>query len=149
MPDINIDIKRTGFPIKVGELEFWFDSSMENLRKFFNIDEIAQGKLSEAQERAKHIHFPDEINIGTVWEMEVETVDAALDLNREFIAVQYDILFGDGSFKKIYKKYPDIVALEHTLEMLGHAIASKIEVQEEERAKEVEKKRAEYLNKKK
>ena len=149
MPDIKIDIKRTGFPLKVGELEFWFDSSIENLRKFFNIDELAQGKLKEAQEKAQHIHFPAEINEETVSNMEVTTVDASIDVNKEFIAAQYDILLGDGAFKKIYKKYPDIMALEYTLEQLGVAIADKIEAQEEERAKEIEDKKAKYLNKKK
>jgi len=39
---IQINVNRTGFPVKVGSLELWFDSSIENLRNFFNIDEIAQ-----------------------------------------------------------------------------------------------------------
>ena len=149
MPDIKIDIKRTGFPLKVGDLEFWFDSSIENLRKFFNIDELAQGKLKEAQEKAQHIHFPTEINVETVSNMDVKTVDASLDLNREFVAIQYDILLGDGSFKKIYEKYPDIYALEYTLERLGVEISKKIEQLEDERVKEVEDRKTKYLNKKK
>lgn len=149
MSDIKIDIKRTGFPVKVGDLEFWFDSSIENLRKFFNIDELAKGKLKEAQEKAQHIHFPIEINIETVSNMDVKTVDASLDLNREFVAIQYDILLGDGSFKKIYKKYPDIYALEYALERLGIEISKKIEQLEDERVKEVENRKTKYLNKKK
>ena len=146
---IQIDIERTGFPVKIGTVELWFDSSLENLRRFINVEELAQQKLKEAQEKAKHIHFPDEIDIETVKNLDEKTIDAAIDLNKEFIAAQYDIIFGDGTFKKLYKVYPDIVALEKALDIVGVAIAQKIEEQEEERQKIVEQKKAEYLNKKK
>lgn len=146
---IQIDIERTGFPVKIGIVELWFDSSLENLRRFINVEELAQQKLKEAQEKAKHIHFPDEIDIETVKNLDEKTIDAAIDLNKEFIAAQYDIIFGDGTFKKLYEVYPDIIALEKALDIVGVAIAQKIEEQEEERQKLVEQKKAEYLNKKK
>lgn len=146
---IQIDVQRTGFPVKIGTIELWFDSSLENLRRFFNVDEIAQQKLKEAQEKAKHIHFPDEIDVDTIENIDIKTVDAAFDVNKEFIAAQYDVIFGDGTFKKIYKKYPDIIALENALDPLGHAIAKKIEEQQEEREKQVKRIQNEYLQKKK
>lgn len=146
---IKIDVKRTGFPVKIGTIELWFDSSLENLRRFFNVDEIAQQKLKEAQEKAKHIHFPDEIDVDTIENIDIKTVDAAFDVNKEFIAAQYDVIFGDGTFKEIYKKYPDIIALENALDPLGHAIAKKIEEQQEEREKQVKRIQNEYLQKKK
>ncbi|GAE32448.1 hypothetical protein [Halalkalibacter hemicellulosilyticus] len=144
--EVKIDIKRTGFPVKVGEVELWFDSSIENLRRFFNVEELAQEKLKEAQEKAKHIHFPDEIE--HIDDIEIETVDAALDVNKEFIAAQYDIVFGDGTFKKIYEYYPDIAALEQALDPIGLAIGKRIEELEEARSEQVEAKKSEYLNKK-
>lgn len=143
--DIQIDIKRTGFPVKVGKVELWFDSSFENLRRYFNVDELAQEKLKMAEEKAKHIHFPEEI---TAESLDEKTVDAAFDVNKEFIAAQYDIIFGDGSFRKIYKEYPDILALEKALEVVGAAIAQRLEEQEASRSKEAKKKQNEYLNKK-
>lgn len=146
MSEIKVDIQRTGFPIRIGEIELWFDSSLENLRRFFDVEEIAQKKLKEAQEKAKHIHFPEEVDVNNI---DVKTVDAAFDLNKEFIAAQYDIIFGDGTFKKIYKKYPDIIALEQALDPLGEAIAKRIEEQEQERSKLVEEKKKEALSKKK
>lgn len=146
--DIKINIERTGFPIKIGDVELWFDSSLENLRRFFNVEEIAQEKLKEAQEKAKHIHFPDDIDVDEIENIDAKTVDAAFDVNKEFIAAQYDIIFGYGTFKKIYKKYPDILALEKALEPIGMAIAKRIEEMEVERTKEVEEKKNEYLNKK-
>ncbi|HZW98244.1 MAG TPA: hypothetical protein VFF56_05310 [Bacillota bacterium] len=145
---VKIDIKRTGFPVKIGDLELFFDSSVENLRRFFDVEEIAQKKLKEAQEKAKHIHFPDDVNVDTIKDVDTKIVDAALDLNKEFIAAQYDIIFGDNTFKQIYKKYPDVLALEEALEPLGIAIAEKIEQQEKERTERVEAKKKEYLTKK-
>nr|WP_289038283.1 hypothetical protein [uncultured Allobacillus sp.] len=149
MTAIKVDIKRTGFPVKIGSLELWFDSSIENLRRFFNVDKIAREKLKEAEEKAKHIHFPDEVTAESVQKMADKDIDAALDLNKEFIAAQYDIIFGDGTFKKIYKEYPDVLALEKALDPIGIAIAERIEEQEKERYGEVENKKREILNKKK
>ncbi|MCR6116634.1 hypothetical protein HXA31_20105 [Salipaludibacillus agaradhaerens] len=145
MSGVKIDIKRTGFPVKIGDVELWFDSSLENLRRFFNVDEIAQEKLKEAQEKAKHIHFPDDVNVENI---DVKTVDAAFDVNKEFIAAQYDIIFGDGTFKKVYKKYPDIIALEDALDVVGVSIAKRIEELEAERTEKTQAKKAEYLSKK-
>lgn len=145
---IQIDIERTGFPVKIGTVELWFDSSLENLRRFINVDELAQQKLKESQEKAQHIHFPAEIDVETVQNLDKKTIDAAFDLNKEFIAAQYDIIFGNGTFKKLYKVYPDIIALEKALDIVGVAIAQKIEEQEEERQKLVEQKKMQYINKK-
>ncbi|MEX3715760.1 hypothetical protein ABFV99_25615 [Cytobacillus horneckiae] len=143
--ELVIDINRTGFPVKVGSVELWFDSSFENLRRFFNVDELAQKKLKVAEEKAKHIHFPEDMNVENLDE---QTIDAAFDVNKEFIAAQYDIIFGDGTFRKIYKEYPDILALDRALEVVGNAIAQRIEEQEASRSKEAKKKQKEYLNKK-
>lgn len=144
MKELNFEVKRTGIPVKIGIIELWFDSSFENLRKFFDVEELAQRKLKEAQEKAKYIHFPDD----DIENIDVETVDAAMDVNKEFIAAQYDIIFGDGTFKKIYKEYPDILALEKMLEPIGDALAERIEELEVERTEEVEEKKKQYLKKK-
>lgn len=146
--ELNIGIQRTGFPVNVGTVELWFDSSLENLKNFFNVDEIAQKKLKEAQEKAKHIHFPDNVDTDNIENIDVKTINAAFDVNKEFIAAQYDIVFGDGAFKKIYDKHPDILALEQALEPLCTAISQRIEEMEVERTKRVEEKKSEHLNKK-
>src|SRR5690625_2697665 len=152
MSDIKIDIQRTGFPVKVGSVELWFDSSIEHLRRFFDIDKIVKEKLKEAEEKAMHIHFPDnfkDYDPEDYTEKDIKNIDAALDLNKESIAAQYDILFGDGTFKKIYKKYPDIIALEKALDPIGLAIEEKLNELEKERTENVEKIKNEALQKQK
>lgn len=148
---VQIDIQRTGFPVKIGTVELWFDSSLENLRNFFNVDDIAQKRLKKAQEKAEHIHFPKGIENYSIDEFEeedIEKIDAAFDVNKEFIAAQYDILFGDGTFKKIYKKYTDIWALEKALVPIGQEITKRIQALEEERKQEFEQIENEVLKKK-
>lgn len=142
---INIGIQRTGFPIKIGTIELWFDSSLESLRRFFNIEELVHEKLKVAQEKALAAHLPEEIDADNI---DVGMVDAAMDVNKESIAAQYDIVFGDGTFDRIYAVYPDIIALEQTFEVVGVAIAKKLEEFEAERAEKTEAKKAEYLTKK-
>src|SRR5690625_834867 len=102
--DIKIDIKRSRFPVKIGAVELWFDSSMENLKNFFNIEEIAHDRLNAAIEKAEHIHFPDSIDKSEDLAVAKKNSGAVIDLHKEFIAAQYDILFGDGTFRKIYKR---------------------------------------------
>lgn len=132
---IKIDLKRAGFPVTIGGAELWFDNSLENLRKLIDADEIAKKKAEAAQEKAKHIHLPDEINDDYIENIDRELIDAAIDVNKEFIAAQYDTIFGDGTFKKLYEAHPDLQALEEALEIVGVAIAKEIENKEELRTK--------------
>lgn len=146
---INIPIQRTGFPVKIGSTELWFDSSFENMKRFFNIDDLAKERLEEIREKAEHVHFPDEINEDTIETVKAEDMDTAFDVNKEFIAIQYDLMFGDGTFKQLYDDIPDIIALEKVLDVVGKSVADKINEQEAERVKEYSSKRAEILDKKK
>src|SRR5690625_7155227 len=137
MSEIKIDIQRTGFPVKIETIELWYDSSIENLRNFIQVEELAEKKLEEAKEKAKHIHIPADITYENVHEVDKKDIDDALNLNNEFVAAQYDLLFGDGTFKKIYKKYPDIIALESAIEPIGEASADSVEEMELRQTKKV------------
>lgn len=146
---INIPIQRTGFPVKIGSTELWFDSSFENMKRFFNIDDLAKERLEEIREKAEHVHFPEEINEETIETVNAEDMDTAFDVNKEFIAIQYDLMFGEGTFKQLYSDIPDIIALEKVLDIVGKSVADKINEQEAERVQEYSSKRAAILNKKK
>lgn len=133
---INVDIRKTGFSVKLGDIDLYFDSSIENLRRFFNVEELARKRLREAQERAENIHFPKGIenyDIDDFTEMDIEKIDVAFDAKKEFIAAQYDLIFGEGTFERIYKKYPDVLALEKAFEPLGLEISKRLEEQANER----------------
>ena len=146
---VKIDIKRTGFTVNVGEVELWFDSSIENLKNFLNVEEIALERIQEIAEQAKHIHFPEEINVETIQEVEDETIEEAFSISKEYIAVQYDIIFGDGSFKKVYEVYPDVFALENAFDLIAAGVEERLEEENKLRTQKYEKTTMNLLDKKK
>lgn len=147
---LNFEIERSGFPVKVGTVELWFDDSAEHLRRFFSAEEILNAKMKEIEEKAMHVHFPSDLDLENLeaGDVDVKMIDAALDLKKESIALEYDIILGNGSFKKIYEKYPDMRQLEELLPIVGIGIEREIEKREKNRSKMAEAKKAKYLNKK-
>ena len=148
MADIKIQVKRSGFPVNIGEVELFFDSSQENLKQFFNIDFIAKEKMDALTERAKGVKVPDEINEKNVHDIEPETIETAFDINKTFVGIQYDIIFGEGTFERVYQAYPDIVALEDVLEAVGISIAEKLEEENKKRQEKSTLKLTDHLSKK-
>ena len=146
---VKIEIKRTGFPVNVGEVELWFDSSIENLKNFVNVEEIARERIKEIAEQAKHILFPEDINEETIQDVEDETIEDAFSVSKEYIAVQYDVIFGDGTFKKLYEMYPDVFALENAFDLVAEGIAERLEEENKIRAKKYEETKLSLLDKKK
>ena len=146
---VKIDIKRTGFPVNVGEVELWFDSSIENLRDFVNVEEIARERIKEIAEKSKHIHFPEDINEETIQDIEDETIEGAFSVSKEYIAVQYDVIFGEGTFKKIYEVYPDVFALEDAFDLIADGIAERLEEENEIRTQKYQETKLSLLDKKK
>lgn len=85
---LNIDIQRTGIPIKIAGIEFFFDASLEGVENY-------------------HIRY-DEI-IKSIEEMpETENV---LEDTKKALEKSFDAVLGNGAFKKLYKKVPDVIAL--------------------------------------
>ena len=113
-----------------------------------NIDKLAAERLEQTKKMAESIVLPEEINEETVKAMDEQTIDDAFNVNKEFIAIQYDLIFGDGTFEKVYEKYPDIMALEDVLEQVGHAVAQKVEDMEKERHEKSVVKVSDHLKKK-
>lgn len=147
--EIKIDIKRSGFPITIGEVELWFNTSPESLRRYVEAIEGFSELEKNMQEKAKDIHLPDDFNVEDIENIDLEMTDKAFELNKEFIGSQYDLIFGVGTFDKLYSVYPDVEALENALNVVGPAINEKLNELEKERNTQVESIKNKYLNKKK
>lgn len=124
---IKLDVNKTGFPVKIGNIELWFDCSLENLEKYLRIDELIMEKLKATSVKAKTIKLPNPNDIKDANDVDPKEFEKAFNLKRELVAAQYDIIFGDGTFDKVYKEYPDLMELERILEPLGKAIETEIE----------------------
>ncbi|OTN76723.1 hypothetical protein A5886_001802 [Enterococcus sp. 8G7_MSG3316] len=154
---IDINIKRTGFPVgfsnpDTGErVELWFDSSIESMKKYLDLDKLALEKYKKV--KAAAAKFSESLDgdraLGDHADVTEETVDAAIDFNKGLIAVKYDLLFGDGSFDKIYDVFPDFEALESNFYAVDQAIANKIKQDEFARKNQANKIRNQYNKKKK
>lgn len=142
---LEFDIKKSGFPVKIGKLEFWFDDSHEAMREFIKKDNEAQKKLSEIKKKSDEIQASDDD--------ELTKADKAFELKKEELTIQYDSLLGDGAFEKIYAEYPNIRELEKLLipidKAVGEAVTKRLEEDEKERNKIIESRKQKLLNKQK
>jgi len=122
---VNIKVERTGFPVMIGEVELWFDSSLENIEKFTKIEKLALKELKKVQKKFKAMELPQKVE--DLDKLKEEDTQNVLELTKDFIAIQYELIFGKGSFDKVYKKYPDMFALEKAIKEASNYIAKEIE----------------------
>lgn len=144
MSEVVVEIKRTGFPVKIGEASVWFDTSVENLARFFDFEAEATRRLNELEKEIVAANLGKEITEETITK---ETTLGAINLETKLLKIQYDLLFGDGTFDKVYSLYPDYQALENTLEILCNLIADKLEELKIEREAVVKERMAQYTKK--
>lgn len=87
MSIITIDLKRTGFPVKIGVVELWFDTSQERLLEFFDIEAEIARRLNEYEKQII------EANLGKKIEEEgvtKEIAKGALDLEAKYLEINYE-----------------------------------------------------------
>ncbi|EIP8061040.1 hypothetical protein Q1H93_002440 [Enterococcus faecalis] len=133
-------IEKRGFPIKIGELEFFFGTTVEELTRFFDAQEEYEAKVKECEEKLKSIKNIDQPT--------KEDTLLIVELSEELATVKYDALLGEGAFKEIYEKYTDIEQLLDLFETLEFEVAEKIANESAKRQDAVSKKKADLLKKK-
>ncbi|HEL1654593.1 TPA: hypothetical protein TXV04_002010 [Streptococcus suis] len=119
---ISVDVVRSGFPVSIGPVELWFDTSDEFLVTFFDLEQEAKKRLAEFEKSIVEANLDNSLEEGI-------TKDALLgviDLEKKLLEIQYDLLFGDGTFKKLYAEFPDHQALDLTLEKVATLIEAKL-----------------------
>ncbi len=145
---VQINVEKTGFPVKIGDVELWFSTSPEALRNYINVDNVINEKMKELNEKTKHIEFPDENEINSADDVDLAILDEAFEYTKQSVAIQYDALFGDGTFDKLYAVYADTQALESALDPIGELIAERMNELTEERTKTTSEKAKAYAKKK-
>lgn len=144
MTEVKVDIKRTGFPIKVGEVELWFDTSLESLVRFYDVEEEATKRLNEFEKEVLESNIGKEVEENSVTK---DTVLGAIELEKKRLEIQFDLLFGEGVFKQLYTKYPDYTALENTFETLVDLVTKRLDEEMAERAEQAKNSTAKYTKK--
>ncbi|MBF0788162.1 MULTISPECIES: hypothetical protein [unclassified Streptococcus] len=141
---LNIDVKRTGFPVTIGGVELWFDTSNERLAEFFDMEAESERKLTEFQKEVVQSNIGKDIEENSITK---DTVLGAVELEKKLLKIQYDLLFGDSTFAKLYEEFPDYQALENTFEQVCALIEEKLKELQIEREAVVKDRIAKYTKK--
>lgn len=124
MTVLNIDVERTGFPIKIAGLEFFFDASIEGIEEYER----------NYQETINRLY-------------EIEETEDALNDRKKMLKEAYDTILGKNAFDKIYKKVPDVIALNNAFFTIVNGIDEHVAKVAEDQAGKVEKLMSEYEDK--
>ncbi|HEL2235859.1 TPA: hypothetical protein TZH51_001074 [Streptococcus suis] len=142
---ISVDVVRSGFPVSIGPVELWFDTSDEFLVTFFDLEQEAQKRLAEFEKSIVEANLDKKLEEGIT----KDTLLGAIDLEKKLLEIQYDLLFGDGTFEKLYAEFPDHQALDLTLEKVAALIEAKLSALKIERENIVKERINKYKKKSK
>lgn len=151
MADLKFELQKNGFPITIGSVEFFFETSSEKIKEFF--DRLEKYDLESEKLRAELAELdgaPDlDEEDATKWLSKAkEEAVTALDLTKRVATISYDSLLGEGSFNKIYDTFDDVTKLFEIFPIIEDAVADAIIDNAEVRNDTLNKKRAEILKKK-
>ena len=138
---MKFDIKRSGFPINIGTLEFFFGTSVEELTRFFDVQEELEDKINPLAKKREKLAI-DQENITK------NDANALISISNEMNAIQYDALLGDGSYEKIYAEYPDAIQLFDLFDSIAENVAEAIENDAKDREDRLAERKANMLKKK-
>ena len=142
---VQIDIQRDVIPVKIGTVELEFEATRENIKKLFDIYDNP-----EAFEEGLKDKFAEEVKaLGDEEISEASRFSRMFDLEVKIARDAYDVLLGEGSFDKIYATYSDVNTLLYKiLPQISESLGQEIGRRFEKEAKEQEKIKKAYLQKK-
>lgn len=138
---MQFEIKRSGFPINIGEIEFFFGTTVEELTRFFDVQDEVEEKIAPLMNKREKLVIDQE----NVTKNDAQNL---IEISNELNAIQYDALLGKGSYEKIYKKYPDAIQLFDLFDSIAENVAKAIENDAKEREDKLAQRKANMLKKK-
>lgn len=137
---LSFQIEKKGFPINIGEVEFFFRTTPEELTRFFDIQAELEEQVKNLKQQLKQIK--------NIEQPEKEDTLKIIALTKDLAKVEYDSLLGEGSFEKIYSVYPDANQLVDLFDPIAFEVAEAIEREALKRKDTLSKKKADLLKKK-
>lgn len=138
---MQFEIKRSGFPINIGEIEFFFGTTVEELTRFFDVQDEVEEKIAPLVKKREKLVI-DQENITK------SDAESLIEISNELNAIQYDALLGDGSYEKIYSKYQDAIQLFDLFDPIAEIVAEAIENDAKDREDKLAQRKANMLKKK-
>lgn len=124
MKALNINVERTGFPVSLAGLDFFFDCSAEHIEEY-------EVKYAEVEKKLNELKDDDDI-----------------ESKKEALGLGYDVMLGDGAFTKLYNEVPDLIAWINAFFDLASGIAQNIDEFKKEQENKSNNIQKEYLKKK-
>ena len=132
---ISIELKRNYIPINIGEIELQFDTSLENISRLSTLQQDIADRFNKYQlellERSNNGEF-DDLKEGVI---NKQVIDEAFDIQKKMTEIKYDVLFGDGTFAKLYERYPDVESLDLAFDDVDTLLGAELEKMAQDRAK--------------
>lgn len=132
---ISIDIKRSYLPIKIGDVELQFDTSLENISRLSTLQQDIADRFNKYQlellERSNNGEF-DDLKEGVI---NKQVIDEAFEIQKKMTEIKYDVLFGDGTFAKLYERYPDVESLDLAFDDVDTLLGAELDRMGQERVK--------------
>lgn len=132
---ISIELKRNYIPINIGEIELQFDTSLENISRLSTLQQDIADRFNKYQlellERSNNGEF-DDLKEGVI---NKQVIDEAFDIQKKMTEIKYDVLFGDGTFAKLYERYPDVESLDSAFDDVDTLLGAELEKMGQERVK--------------
>lgn len=138
---MQFEVKRSGFPINIGEIEFFFGTTVEELTRFFDVQDEVEEKIAPLMKKREKLVI-DQENITK------SDAQRLIEISNELNAIQYDALLGDGSYEKIYSKYQDAIQLFDLFDPIAENVAEAIENDAKDREDKLAQRKANMLKKK-
>lgn len=147
---LNFELKKNGFPITVGENEFFFDTSMEALAEWAEKEERVNIEVVKAQKEVDEIGSISHLNPEIKEEQEEAKtkIKQLISAQEKVLRLKYDFILGDGAFDKIYATFKDLDRLAEIFDSISEAVDQAIYDNHAQRAKNYDKQRAAMLKKK-
>lgn len=139
-----IDIKKSGFNVPIGELDFFFSTAEDNLMAFYDKMETAPQKELAIAEKYSEVDT-DKLEGDDVEESHKQA-KKGLSVMREETAFKYDVILGEGTFDELNKIY-DLWALEDTYPKVVEYIVDGINKYFDGKTKSNKKVMEEYIKK--
>ncbi|OFI48816.1 hypothetical protein BG261_05350 [Floricoccus tropicus] len=90
--ELILNVQRSGLPIKISGMEFFFESSVESIERYQETHDEIMASLD---------------NIEPASSKNADGIEAI----KEALTVAFDSFLGKGAFETLYKKFPDVLAL--------------------------------------
>lgn len=132
---ISIELKRNYIPINIGEIELQFDTSLENISRLSTLQQDIADRFNKYQlellDRSNNGEF-DDLKEGVI---NKKVIDEAFEIQKKMTEIKYDVLFGDGTFAKLYERYQDVESLDSAFDEVDTLLGAELEKMGQERVK--------------